>query len=54
RRNESEKSGFASFLDEEVWAPEKLAGNISIVTAVTVFLGGIAVVRTWGDIFIPA
>jgi hypothetical protein len=42
------------FLRTEVWAPEKLPGNINVLTGITLFLGGIAAVRTWGELMIPA
>ena len=42
------------FIQTQILAPEKLAGNMNIVTAVTMFLGGIFAVRTWGDLMIPA
>lgn len=42
------------FVSEEILAPEKLAGNLSIVTGVAVFAAGIAAVRTWGELMIPA
>jgi len=41
------------FLHNEILASEKLQGNISILTGVTLF-GGIAAVRTWGELMIPA
>lgn len=48
------ESRFSVFLREEIFSPEKLPGNISILTGVTVFLGGIAAMRTWGELMIPA
>lgn len=42
------------FLRTEVFAPEKLPGNISIASAVGVFAAGIVVFRTWGDLLVPA
>ncbi|KIJ28870.1 hypothetical protein M422DRAFT_233847 [Sphaerobolus stellatus SS14] len=36
-------------LREEIFSPEKLPGNISILTGVTVFIGGVAAIRTWGE-----
>jgi len=42
------------FLHNEILASEKLQGNISILTGVTLFFGGIAAVRTWGELMIPA
>lgn len=48
------ESAFSAFLRTEVFAPEKLPGNLSIVTGVAMFFGGIAAIRTWGDVLIPA
>ncbi|PCH33019.1 hypothetical protein WOLCODRAFT_111130 [Wolfiporia cocos MD-104 SS10] len=48
------ESAFSAFMREEVWAPEKFPGNISILVGVSVFLGGIAAMRTWGELMIPA
>lgn len=48
-----ETSAFSRFMDEEVWAPEKLPGNIAIVTSVGVFAAGIFFVRKFGDLIIP-
>lgn len=42
-------STFSEFMREQIWAPEKMPGNISILTGVGVFLGGIVVARTFGD-----
>lgn len=42
------------FLRNEIWAADKLPGNINILTGVTLFFGGIAAVRTWGELMIPA
>jgi len=48
------ESGFSRFLREEIWAPEKLPGNVNILVSLTLFLGGIAATRTWGELLIPA
>ncbi|PFH48166.1 hypothetical protein AMATHDRAFT_150486 [Amanita thiersii Skay4041] len=48
------ESSFSRFLRTEVYAPDKLPGNLSIVTGIGIFLAGIAAVRTWGDLMIPA
>ncbi|KAL1747210.1 hypothetical protein HDZ31DRAFT_32430 [Schizophyllum fasciatum] len=37
----------------QITSPEKLAGNLSILTGVTVFLAGIFAVRTWGENMVP-
>lgn len=50
---ETDESSFSRFLREEIYAPEKLPGNLSILTGVGLFAGGIVVVRTWGEIFVP-
>ena len=34
---------------EQIWAPEKIPGNISIVTGVGMFAGGIVLTRTFGE-----
>ncbi|KAK0207124.1 hypothetical protein DFS33DRAFT_1452943 [Desarmillaria ectypa] len=47
--NDPDESSFARFLREEIYAPEKLSGNISIVIGVSTFIGGILAVRTWGE-----
>ncbi|KAJ4470877.1 hypothetical protein J3R30DRAFT_3300206 [Lentinula aciculospora] len=51
---ESNESAFSRFLRDEVFAPEKLPGNISMVTGVGMFVGGILAVRSWGELLIPA
>ena len=48
------ESALSTFLREQIFAPEKLPGNINILTGVGVFLGGILFVRRWGDMLIPA
>jgi len=42
------------FLRTEVFAPEKISGNISITWALGLFVGGIVVFRNWGDMMVPA
>lgn len=44
------ESRFSRFVREQILAPEKLAGNINILTGVGVFVGGIVVARTMGDL----
>lgn len=44
------ESGFSRFVREQILAPEKLAGNINILTGVGVFVAGIVVARTMGDL----
>ncbi|KAH9947383.1 hypothetical protein B0H21DRAFT_692071 [Amylocystis lapponica] len=48
------ESALSQFMREEVWAPEKLPGNISILTGFVVFIGGIAAIRSFGELLIPA
>lgn len=48
-----ETSPFSQFMNEEIWAPEKLPGNIAIVTSIGVFAVGIFFVRKFGDLIIP-
>ncbi|KAJ7111146.1 hypothetical protein C8R43DRAFT_160150 [Mycena crocata] len=48
------ESSFSRFLREEVFAPEKIGGNISLLTGVGMFVGGILAVRTWGEMMVPA
>lgn len=48
-----ETSAFSRFMNEEIWAPEKLPGNIAIVTSVGAFAAGIFFVRKFGDLIIP-
>lgn len=46
------ESGLSRFMREQILAPEKMAGNISILTGVGVFIGGIVVSRTMGDLLV--
>ncbi|KIL65268.1 hypothetical protein M378DRAFT_186516 [Amanita muscaria Koide BX008] len=48
------ESSFSKFLRAEIYAPEKVPGNLSILTGVAMFAAGVAVVRTWGELMIPA
>ncbi|KAI0762264.1 hypothetical protein C8Q74DRAFT_1206329 [Fomes fomentarius] len=48
------ESAVSRFVREEILSPENLPGNLSILTSVVVFLGGIAAIRTWGELMIPA
>ncbi|KIK97588.1 hypothetical protein PAXRUDRAFT_31709 [Paxillus rubicundulus Ve08.2h10] len=48
------ESTFSRFMREQVWAPEKLSGNISILTGVGMFAAGVFAARSWGDILVPA
>jgi hypothetical protein len=45
---------YEKFMREEIWDPEKKAGNLNIVAGLGLFVGGIVAVRTWGDLMIPA
>jgi hypothetical protein len=40
-------------LRTQVFAPDKLPGNVNIVAGVGLFVGGIFVVRRWGELFVP-
>lgn len=46
------ESAVSRFFREEVWAPEKLPGNINILTGVAVFFGGIFAMRNWGELIV--
>ncbi|KAJ7803140.1 hypothetical protein B0H14DRAFT_2367864 [Mycena olivaceomarginata] len=48
------ESAFSRFLREEIFAPEKIGGNLSLLTGVGMFVGGILVVRKWGALMVPA
>lgn len=48
------ESALARFMREQLWAPEKIPGNISIVTGVGMFVAGIVVARRWGELMVPA
>ncbi|KDQ51361.1 hypothetical protein JAAARDRAFT_140321 [Jaapia argillacea MUCL 33604] len=52
--HDADESAFTRFLREQIWSPEKLPGNLSILTGVGVFAAGIVAVRTWGDLLLPA
>ncbi|KAM5537478.1 hypothetical protein V8D89_008805 [Ganoderma adspersum] len=48
------ESAFSRFMREEIFSPENVEGNLKIVSSVVVFFGGIAAMRTWGELMIPA
>ena len=48
------ESAFSRFVREEIFSPENIEGNVKILTSVVVFFGGIAAMRTWGELMIPA
>ena len=50
--NES-SSAWSRFLRTQIFAPDKLPGNINIVAGVGLFVGGVFVVRRWGELFVP-
>lgn len=52
-RPDPNEGAFSRFLRTEVWAPEKRAGNISLLVGVGMFVGGIVGVRTFGDALVP-
>lgn len=47
--NDPNEGVFSRFMREQIWAAEKMPGNISILTGVGVFAGGIVFARTMGD-----
>jgi len=47
------ESAWSRFLRTQVFAPDKLPGNVNIVAGVGLFVGGIFVVRRWGELFVP-
>lgn len=49
----ADESAVARFVRTEVLAHDKLPGNISIVTSLAMFIGGITAVRLWGDLMLP-
>ncbi|KAF9463787.1 hypothetical protein BDZ94DRAFT_1308496 [Collybia nuda] len=49
-----DQSAFSRFLQTQVFSPEKLPGNLNILTGVAMFIGGIAAARTWGELMVPA
>ncbi|KAJ7202075.1 hypothetical protein GGX14DRAFT_502050 [Mycena pura] len=48
------ETAFRRFLREEVFAQDKIGGNLSLLTGVGMFVGGILAVRTWGSLMVPA
>ncbi|KAH7330560.1 hypothetical protein B0J17DRAFT_678598 [Rhizoctonia solani] len=51
---DTDEGAFSSFMKNEVWAADKRAGNLSLLTGVGLFLGSIVLVRNFGDLLIPA
>jgi hypothetical protein len=47
------ESAWSRFLRTQVFAPDKLPGNVNIVAGVGLFVGGIFIVRRWGEMFVP-
>ncbi|KAI0275249.1 hypothetical protein BC834DRAFT_851921 [Gloeopeniophorella convolvens] len=47
------EGAWARFLRTQVFAPDKLPGNVNIVAGVGLFAVGIFVVRRWGEMFVP-
>ncbi|GJJ08909.1 hypothetical protein Clacol_003129 [Clathrus columnatus] len=43
------ESKFQRFLREQVFSPDKLPGNLNIITSSLLFLGGIVVMRSFGE-----
>ena len=48
------ESAVSRFMREEIFSPENLEGNLKILSSLVVFFGGIAAMRTWGELMIPA
>ncbi|TFY72334.1 hypothetical protein EVG20_g649 [Dentipellis fragilis] len=48
------ESVVSRFFREQIFAPEKLPGNINILTGVGMFVGGIMLARKYGDLLVPA
>ncbi|CAG7847862.1 SubName: Full=Uncharacterized protein {ECO:0000313/EMBL:CCA77846.1} [Serendipita indica DSM 11827] len=48
-RNES---GFQKFMREQVWAADKIGGNISILIGVSFFTASIIATRQWGSLLL--
>lgn len=42
------ESWFSRYYRDQIAAPQYLAGNLSILTSIGLFAGGIAAVRQWG------
>lgn len=51
--NDPNESAFSRFLREQIYAPDKLPGNISVLTGMSMFIGGILAVRKWGALMVP-
>ncbi|KAG5635444.1 hypothetical protein H0H81_011237 [Sphagnurus paluster] len=49
-----DQSAFSRFIQEQILSPEKLPGNLNMLTGLTMFIGGIFAVRTWGELMVPA
>jgi hypothetical protein len=47
------ESAWSRFLRTQIFAPDKLPGNVNIVAGVGLFVGGVFVVRRWGELFVP-
>jgi len=47
------ESAWTRFVRTQVFAPDKLPGNVNIVAGVGLFVGGIFIVRRWGELFVP-
>ena len=50
---DANESAWGRFLRTQVFASDKLPGNVNIVAGVGLFVGGIFVVRRWGELFVP-
>lgn len=50
----TDETAWSRFLREQIYAPEKRAGNWSILTGVGLFTGAIVGVRVFGEALAPA
>jgi hypothetical protein len=50
---DTNEGAWGRFLRTQVFAPDKLPGNVNIVAGVGLFVGGIFIVRRWGELFVP-
>ncbi|KAI0003861.1 hypothetical protein BJV74DRAFT_764283 [Russula compacta] len=50
---DADESAWSRFVRTQIFAPDKLPGNVNILAGVGLFVGGIFVVRRWGEMFVP-
>ena len=51
---DSDETPYQRFIREQILSPQYLGGNINIVLSMTLFLGGVFAVRSWGEILVIA